>query len=745
MTHLSARFLSMCPFYRVGRFSLGLLVLASGLSAQAPREEPPSGPPSFLPPPPPPSFQPRRTAPSAENTPDRPPANPEYSPTDGNERQSALGIVDPDDPSMDDTVTIGAIVDNGTNEVLQQLQLLAGKPILRQQNLPAVKISFDQGDKPMTRAQVIRALQSLLALNGIGLTRVGDDFIKAVPAAAINTQVPILWEGTTLGAQATQMIYEKVFRLDFLSPSEAAPLIQPIMSQGAPLALEKSGILLVADSLVNLQRIERLLATIDRPSERETAVLFFELENVEAQQVLRRLQQIQTGPLRHRLEGNTSFDADERTNQLIVFTHPANEALVNELIGKMDIDVAPLTTTKVYSIRYAEATEVVTIIEQVISGQKDVRDDQAGPQTPAAAARRASQDQANTAAAALRADAANLQFSDFLTLVADERANNIVASGTTGDLRALDNLVEQIDVLLAQVQIEAVIVEVSLDDRDASGLSALGVTMTRGEVGSGSEPPTDQDIFTLAPLTIGGLAIGGEDSPLTWDDLGNFTLPLLIQAVDRENRSKILSAPTIVTTHNREASISIGERRPIITGTITSGINASTSSQVQYQNIGIELSVTPLIGSNNVIQLEVEQAVEDVGGFLTINDAQQPIITSRQASSFVSVGDGQLVVLGGLQRVNASNDANKFPILGHMPLLKRFFTSTTTTNDRTEVILFLRPRIIRTADEGNALTLERIQRSESRLAIENYLRTGTTRAFDELEEDRELDPVDDDE
>ncbi len=736
------------------------LSLASGLVGQNNAEDAPGNfaPPSFIPPPPPdfvpppppgmapppgpgqrpPARPPAR--PQAENQ--RPPWETQESPTPPAEQEPAPatdtaevpattpagiprdaiigpGIVDPRDPRMQDTVGLIQIPDLGTNDILSMLEEFAGKPILRQQNLPTVRITFfSQGE--LTRGEAIRAIESLLAINGIALTKVGDQFLKAVPAATINTQAPIFWEGTTLGATPTQMIYEKVFELDFLTPNEASGIIHPLMSQGIPISVDKSGLLLVTDALVNLQRIERVLKTIDRPSRTRTEILFYDLKNNSAREVLRRLQQIQQGPLKRRLENNTTFDADERMNQLVVFTHPSNVELLDNLIQKMDVDVSPMTTTQVFSIRYAEAPDVVSIIDQVVTGQKQARDQQTGGQ-PTAAARQ--QAQANQAAAAVRAEAGNLQFSNFLTLVADERANNVVASGTPNDIRNLTGLIDQIDVLLAQVRIEAVIAEVSLEDNDASGISSLGFSYVSDDSGI---------VRTINPFTVGGIRMGGGDRPaMVFGPGDDFSMSALVEAVKIHSRSEILSAPTIVTTHNREARISVGERRPIITGTTFSGTTGASSSQVTYQNIGIELTVTPLIGSDNVIQLAIEQSIEDRGENVEIDNNVQPVIISRQASSFVSVGDGQLVILGGLQRNSKRDNKERFPILGHLPLLDKVFTRTTEQEERREIILFLRPRIIRTAGEANQLTREQIDVMESRDRMQGYLESGTFRIEEE--------------
>lgn len=704
----------------------------------------PTAPPNFAPPSgPPPGMTPPRSGNNGQST----QAEPEPAPASSASGQTVTGtgIVDPNNPMLQDIVGMIQIPDLGTNEVISMIEDFTGKPVLRQQSLPAVKITFFSQSE-MTRAEAIRAIESLLALNGIALTKVGDEFIKAVPSGIINTQVPLYWEGSTIGAKPTQMIYEKIFPLDFLTVQEATQAIQPLMSQGAPIAFDKRGLLMVTDALINLQRIERVLSIVDVPSELKTEILFFQLKNLESQEALRRLQQIQQGPLRRQLENNTTFDADQKTNQLIVFTHPSNRDLINGLIEKMDVDVAPITTTKVFSIRYAEATEVVDIIDQVISGQKKVRDAQGG--TSAAVAARQQQQQ-NQAAAAVRSEASNLQFSDFLTLVADERANSIVVSGTQNDIRALTNLIDQIDVLLAQVRIEVVITEITLSNDFSRGMDQLqfiyNTTATTGDGsidGDGVSSPS-------TTFTTGGEnaiivpALSGVSFPngLTFGP-GEQLINFVLGAPKSNSNVKVLSAPTIVTTHNREAKISVGNSIPISTSSITDPTANSTDSglitrtNVQYRDTGIELTVTPLIGSNGVVQLEVEQDVTNsLGG--SSNGTGNPTITRRNTSSFVSVANGSLVVLGGLQQVNKEQGESRMFILGDLlgdvPVLGNLFKSTSEGEDRTELLIFIRPTIITDPEISDADAREQIDKMESGPDVKNYLKTGTFEPGDEDE------------
>jgi general secretion pathway protein D len=731
---------------RVLKTVLAAAILAGGLThAQAQQElenepekaAPPfseMGPPPEFVPPPPPNFNPPTALPTnVQRSRSRPIAPPATGAAADEaallERPSAL--VDAADPLMQETVGLIRIPEMGTNEVLEMLENFTGKPILRQQTLPSVKITFFSQDA-LSRGEAITAIESLLALNGIAITNLGDKFLKAVPSAIINAQVPRPWEGTTLGATPSQMIYEKIFELDYLTTEEAATLLQPLMSQGAPIAFSKSNLILITDALVNLQRIERLLPVLDKPGKMRTEMLFFELQNLDAEEVVRRLQQLVTGALKNRLENNTTFDADERTNQIIVFTHKSNVELISRLIGKLDIDVAPNTATEVYSIRYADAVEVVNIIEQVVTGQRQVRTETGADNNPAAQAARARAAaqvrQSNQVAAAARADAPNLQFSDYLTIVPDERANTIVASGTQNDLVYLKQLVDEIDTLLAQVRIEVVITEVGLTDEDTRGIDNFGVSFS-------SELPSidfsDPDAtWTLTPGNFYGVNFGD----IIWGP-GGSSIDFVLTAAQTNSNISVLSAPTIVTTHNKEATVSVGEERPVVTGTTTFTASDGVQEQVQYRDIKLELKVKPLIGSDGIVQMEIEQQIQSVIDSVVIgtgsNQREQPVIGTRSANSYVSVGDGDLIALGGLQSLETRDNEGRMAILGRIPIIGDLFSSKGTFYKRSEILIFIRPTIIRTTVEAGSDANKLIDQIEGTENIRGYLENGTFRKPDE--------------
>src|SRR5690606_24253736 len=240
---------------------------------------------------------------------------------------------------------------------------------------------------------------------------------------------------------------------------------------------------------------------------------------------------------------------------------------------------------------------------------------------------------------------------------ADERSNAIVVSGTADDIRLLRELVAKIDVLLAQVRIEVVIAEVTLGDDATTGVDSLGLRVENNKLTGflGSGPGA----------AIGGIGADGDPAGFaTSTGYGqNLTAAIGLSTTPRKDNATILSVPTIVTSHNKEAEIFVGETRPVISGTTstasgsTSGL--TTSSTVTQQEIGIRLKVTPLIGPDGSVQLEVEQEVEDVLGTVIIDGNEQPRIGRRTTNSVVSANDGDIIVLGGLQRDRNSRTTSR--------------------------------------------------------------------------------------
>jgi len=661
------------------------------------------------------------------------------------------GVIIPAEPELKEPEAMVdeiILVDDTANQVLVLLEQLTAKIILRRQDLPASKFTFNSRGS-MTKREAVLALESLLTLNGIMLTDMGGRFMKAVPATNVSSQVPIMLAGSTLELDSSQQIYAKLFKLDYLNAVEAgAPLVQNLVSQNSSvLPFPKSNALLITDALVNLQRIETILKDADRAQVVREEIKFIKLDFVQATEMQERIENLIQGPLKSYLEGNTSVTADERTNQLILITPPGNLAIIMDVIQSVDVDAAPLTASEVFQLRQAKAEEVVPIIEDIISGQKEGREEDAQVARENERANNANNRGNNAPAIAVNAPAASagfieanssLQFSNFVGLAADERTNAIVAYGTKQDLKTLKELIEKIDIPLPQVRIEVIITEVALEEKQGSGLSSFNAIFDDGPNGNA----------VIAGDLAGDLALQLDRVNATALQFGNFTLGAVLDIAESDSDIKILSTPTIVVNHNEEGVINVSESRPFQTSSVQNSTGDSfIRDQVEYRDVGIQLTVTPLIGVDGSVTMTIEQTVDTVRtkddtDAATVNT--RPIIGKREANSTITVKDQEVTILGGLQENRKNQKRTYFPLIGRMPFIGDFLSGDNVEYVRTELIIFVRPTILRTPGEANQMSLDKIKVIQGGDAVTEFLETGTAGDIymdgSHLEEEKEAKP-----
>ena len=369
---------------------------------------------------------------------------------------------------------------------------------------------------------------------------------------------------------------------------------------------------------------------------------------------------------------------NEPTNSSSSHT-PANLTIIKSVIDNIDIDAAPLTASEVYPLKQAKAEEVVKIIDEIITGQRKSREEDA--KTSSTEIRIETTPTAETTTATLNnANNASLQFSDFVGLSADERTNAIVAYGTQQDLKTIEALIQKIDIPLPQVRIEAIITEVRLSEEQSTGLENFNLifdTIEKTESLGTKLEFSDAGVQTSTITTINGSETITSNAPI---HIGNFTLTGLLEIAEQDSDVKVLSTPSIVVSHNEEGVINVSESRPIVTGSTssvtTTGSSTSLRDTVEYRDIGIQLEVTPLIGSDGSIQIEIEQSADQIAGSVTVNDNPQPIIGKREANSTITVQDGQIAVLAGLQQNKVDNSGTYFPLIGRLPIIKNILSGT---------------------------------------------------------------------
>ena len=188
-----------------------------------------------------------------------------------------------------------------------------------------------------------------------------------------------------------------------------------------------------------------------------------------------------------------------------------------------------------------------------------------------------------------------------------------------------------------------------------------------------------------------------------------------------------MSTPSIVVSHNEEGVINVSESRPIVTGSQTTLNSTNVRSNIEFRDIGIQLEVTPLIGADGSVQMEITQSADRISGTTEIDGNQQPIIGKREANSTITVADRQIAVLAGLQQNEISDTSSFFPLIGRLPVLKKILSGTSKSYNRTELIIFIRPTIIRDPGQSRDLTKDIIDNYEEGETIEDYLENGTIR------------------
>lgn len=658
-------------------------------------------------------------------------AQEEPAPTNETTDEAPIVPVEPETIEPEKMIGTLVLIDETSLQVLDLLEQMTGKIILRRQDISPAKINFNSNG-PISEKEAVLALESLLTLNGIMLTDMGGRFMKAVPATNVNSHVPEMLAGSALDLPASQQIYAKLFKFDYLNAELiSGTMVQPLLSQNSSMIpFVKANALLITDALVNLQRIEEILNDADSPQAIREEVTFIKLEFVQAQEMQERLDNLIEGPLKSYLEGNTSITADERTNQLIVITHKGNMDTITKVIEKVDVDAAPLTGSEVFQLRQAKAEEVVPIIEDIITGQREGREEDAKVAKENETATNNRRNNSNNATQQLPGNKvstpaksssntveanSSLQFSNFVGLSADERTNAIVAYGTKQDLKTLKELIEKIDIPLPQVLIEAVITQVTLSEKQTSGLSSIGFTYDG----------VTQAFSAITATTAGGISFS--DGLVSIDNPSDFTLATAIAPTNSDGDTRVLSAPRIVVSHNEEGVINVSQSQPIITSnTNFNNSSGTSSSSVEYRDIGIKLTVTPLIGVDGTVQMVIEQTVENVVDTVPIDGNDQPIIGVREATSTVSVKDGQIVVLGGLQENTGADSNAYFPIIGRLPGIRNILGNSTQDYDRTEIIIFIRPTVLQNTEIASEVSKGYIEAAAETDVIKEYINTNTT-------------------
>ena len=670
-------------------------------------------------------------------------------------------------PAAKGTATVDTIDFNNAPvpAVLEYYSRLTGRSIIAAPNLPGV-ITF-RSQSRLTLDEALQALDSVLAINNIGVIPMGEKFLKVVPIQSAKQEGLPFGHGSDRELPPGDTVITHVVMLKYADAAEVVAALQPyIHPYGQLLPLAKSNSILITDTGANISQITEIVKFIDQPSALRMETKVYELKHAKAAEVVQRLQSIvqETQQLGARataptsvpapqptpavptpavrpvpgrtatvgtvgeesvVEGKVIITPDERTNKIFLLSRTSNFAFFDRLIAELDAKVEPDVVMKVIELKYANAEDASSLLNALITGSGLVTTRRSGTTGTGTTGTRSTTPTLSTTPATGGTGAAGqaggfLQYAEGVRVLPDSRTNSLLIMATKEDMERIEGLVRDIDTAVAQVLVEVVIGEVKLDGRLEFGVNLLQRLFQGGELKSivGTAVSTDSSgnpapgVQNLAALAAGsGLPSGAAiSSALTY--FGTFTklnLDVAVKALASTSKFKVLSTPIIQTLHNQEGSIVVGESRPVVTSTISSITGTSTSTNtssgslqasVDYKDIAIELKVTPRINPDGYVTMDIDQKINDVAGNVIAGGSEVPIITKREAKSSVTVKNQSTIVLGGLIRENNTVTESKVPFLGDIPFLGHVFKNKSTEKAQTELIVFIRPTVLRSATEA---------------------------------------------
>ena len=561
------------------------------------------------------------------------------------------------------------------------------------------KVSVISG-APLDPDQLYDVFLSILEVHNFATVDSGS-VTKVLPSNVIKQRpTPFGPSEDTNDAQITQIIQLKHAPVQDLVPI-VRPLIPPT-SHFAPHVASNS--VVITDTAANIQRVLKIIKRIDVPDDR-TNVRVVYLEKTKASELATTLTQIATANPDTKTAGagsKVSIQPLDAINALVISATDNEFSKIQALIDELDIERKLEADISVIYLKHARAEDMVSVLNDLTSE----RGGQGGAGTTAAP-----------------------------TVQADEATNSIIVKATGSQLQTVRDVVDKLDIRREQVFVETVIAEVSLSQAADLGVNwgIGGGTTTGATAGTAAAADGTGGTAGTAGNTIGNLInrdkpgqiLGTASSGTGFDlvsgglnyilsDYTKYNLSVVVQALRADTNSNVLSTPTILTLDNEEAEIIVGQEVPFVTG--RSSNNANNSSQIdqngqvinntignsfqtiERKDVGIKLKIKPQISDGDTIQLEVLQEISNVETQAIAGQAD--LITNRRSiEATVQVDDGQVIVLGGLIQDDVVDSVNRVPILGAIPILGALFRSTSKKAVKRNLMVFLKPRIIRSAEE----------------------------------------------
>ncbi len=540
---------------------------------------------------------------------------------------------------------------------------------------------------PMTPDAFYEAFLSILDVHQLAAVTTGN-ITKIIPNATARQYAGPVGGGDSDGPDD---LITQVIQVHNVGATQLVPILRPLVPQyGHLVAHPGSNMLIISDRAANVDRMVNIIRRIDTATDEEIEVV--PLQHASASEVVRVVTQLTQQPRADGAPVAISLVADPRTNTVLLGGEKSARLRLRALIAHLDTPPEDGGDTQVKYLRFADAEDLATKLQQHLTGSE--------------------------AASAAAAGGAETPQQSVTGVWADAQTNAIVVTAPPKTMRSLMSIVDRLDIRREQVLVEAIIVEV-LEDRSAD----LGVTWAIQ--GSDDDAPiavTNFPSFGPGIVQLAGAAAGGGDGTTDPTSLigegvtigvGRITdngvsFAAILRALQGDANTNIISTPTILTTDNEEATLNIGQEVPFVTGQYadtgtTGGVNPFTT--VNRESVGVKLTITPQINEGDSLLLEISQEISSIAS--SSAGAVDLITNQRIVETTVIVDDGTIIVLGGLIEDTLRESNQQVPVLGSIPIVGNLFRTRGTEKVKTNLLIFIRPQILRDADQSWSVTNEK--------------------------------------
>ncbi len=553
----------------------------------------------------------------------------------------------------------------------------------------------------LKREDLLPVLETVLRINGASMVKTGNLYQIVPSAAARQLPLPLRKPGEEEGLPPGDAKVLQIVPMRFLSASEMAKILEPYISEGAHVAFHAQGnILLITENANNLRKLLELIDLFDTDVFLNKRVQLYQVKYNRAKDLLPDLDKIFSTYALSSKESAIKFIAIERLNGILaVSPNPSTASEVEKWIVKLDQPVQHMGVRNyVYKVENSEAKKLEPVLVKIYGRQQGGGSAPLGqPGSPLPGAPPVPGTATGSEA---DKDIVTGYVQGEIKIVADEINNALIVRSSPQDYEVVKETILQLDIVPRQVLIDVKIFEVVLTGNLSMGVSAFlqqrsaanKISTASFSSTSGEGRPAGLNFATFAKIGM------------------TRELVAFLNAQETRSRSRVLSAPSVIASDNVEAHIQVGQEVPILTaqGVVPGGTGGGSlfTNSVQSRNTGIILNVTPRINPSGWVTLKVNQEVSSPGPPPDGSSIQSPTINIRSVGTQVTVKDGETIAIGGIISETKGLSKNRVPLLGDIPGIGLLFGNSSYTNNRTELIALITPRMIEDIDQAHDLTEE---------------------------------------